>query len=215
LEIRVIIWCFIIALIFSIIQRSLNMLLKKKRFEQHEKMKKLRYLSSGMSSIDMMEGVEFEEFLKYLYEELGYRAELTQNSHDKGVDLILYKDGKKGIVQAKRYKGSVGIDAVREIVTAIKIVGADYAYVVTNSRLTSGAVEAARANDVMLIDRTELKKLMKKAGMKEKAEDIIKATISENKCPKCESELKLRHSKYGDFYGCSNYPKCDFTRNLN
>ena len=30
-------------------------------------------------------------------------------------------------------------------------------------------------------------------------------------CPKCNSELHLKHSKKGKaFYGCSNYPKCDF-----
>ena len=30
-------------------------------------------------------------------------------------------------------------------------------------------------------------------------------------CPKCNGELKLRKGKYGDFYGCSNYPSCKFT----
>ena len=25
-------------------------------------------------------------------------------------------------------------------------------------------------------------------------------------------ELKLRSGKYGSFYGCSNYPKCRYTR---
>ncbi len=29
-------------------------------------------------------------------------------------------------------------------------------------------------------------------------------------CPRCGGELVLRHSKYGEFWGCSNYPKCKF-----
>ncbi len=29
-------------------------------------------------------------------------------------------------------------------------------------------------------------------------------------CPKCGGQLKLRHGKYGSFYGCSNYPTCKF-----
>lgn len=29
------------------------------------------------------------------------------------------------------------------------------------------------------------------------------------KCPKCGAVMKLRTGKYGKFYGCSNYPKCD------
>lgn len=30
-------------------------------------------------------------------------------------------------------------------------------------------------------------------------------------CPRCGSALVLREGKYGKFYGCSNYPKCNFT----
>lgn len=35
---------------------------------------------------------------------------------------------------------------------------------------------------------------------------------NENKCPLCNSPLSLRNGKYGNFYGCSNYPKCKYTR---
>lgn len=34
------------------------------------------------------------------------------------------------------------------------------------------------------------------------------------KCPFCGSELVLRRGKYGQFWGCSTYPKCKFTRPL-
>lgn len=34
-----------------------------------------------------------------------------------------------------------------------------------------------------------------------------------SKCPKCEGTLIERNGKYGSFLGCSNYPKCRFTRN--
>lgn len=30
-------------------------------------------------------------------------------------------------------------------------------------------------------------------------------------CPYCKTKLVLRHGKFGDFYGCSNYPKCKYT----
>lgn len=32
-------------------------------------------------------------------------------------------------------------------------------------------------------------------------------------CPKCGGSLILRKGKYGEFLGCSNYPKCRFTLN--
>ncbi len=31
-------------------------------------------------------------------------------------------------------------------------------------------------------------------------------------CPKCGGSLVVRNSKYGSFIGCSNYPKCKFTK---
>ena len=34
-------------------------------------------------------------------------------------------------------------------------------------------------------------------------------------CPKCGNELIKRNGKYGRFYGCSNFPKCKFTLNIN
>lgn len=34
------------------------------------------------------------------------------------------------------------------------------------------------------------------------------------KCPFCGSDLVLRRGKYGQFWGCSTYPKCKFTRPL-
>jgi hypothetical protein len=36
----------------------------------------------------------------------------------------------------------------------------------------------------------------------------VKASI----CPKCGGELKVRKGPYGMFYGCSNFPKCKFTK---
>ena len=34
--------------------------------------------------------------------------------------------------------------------------------------------------------------------------------VSSGKCPLCGGELVLRNGKYGQFWGCSNYPKCKY-----
>ena len=33
-------------------------------------------------------------------------------------------------------------------------------------------------------------------------------------CPKCGSKLIIRDGKNGKFIGCTNYPKCRFTKNI-
>ena len=38
--------------------------------------------------------------------------------------------------------------------------------------------------------------------------------MQQGKCPRCGGQLKLRNGKYGAFYGCSNFPRCRYTQNL-
>lgn len=49
----------------------------------------------------------------------------------------------------------------------------------------------------------------------------VRQTIAEREkkinngiCPRCGGHLILRHGKYGNFYGCSNYPKCKFIQKV-
>jgi hypothetical protein len=41
-----------------------------------------------------------------------------------------------------------------------------------------------------------------------------KKNILENKCPQCGGALLVKKGKFGEFLGCSNYPKCRNTINL-
>ena len=44
------------------------------------------------------------------------------------------------------------------------------------------------------------------------AKTVVEQGKSYGICPLCNNKLLLKSSKYGDFYGCSNYPKCKYTR---
>ena len=55
-------------------------------------------------------------------------------------------------------------------------------------------------------------------GKSDKIENVTKNNNAEQTnllCKWCGSELILRKGKYGEFYGCSNYPKCKYTKNVN
>ena len=47
----------------------------------------------------------------------------------------------------------------------------------------------------------------------ENDEQIMK--IDSSICPVCGGRLKQRKGPYGDFIGCSNYPKCRYTKKSN
>ena len=51
------------------------------------------------------------------------------------------------------------------------------------------------------------------SGIQEKTNNE-KHSIQEGICPKCGGDLVKRNGKYGDFYGCSNYPKCRYTKKI-
>ncbi len=41
------------------------------------------------------------------------------------------------------------------------------------------------------------------------------ASITDKTCPKCQKPLLKRRSFYGEFYGCSGFPGCKYTENIN
>lgn len=42
----------------------------------------------------------------------------------------------------------------------------------------------------------------------------IQKNIKIQICPKCSGELKRRNGKFGEFLGCSNFPRCRYTKPL-
>lgn len=129
--------------------------LKRKLRERAELLSK-----SGIYEVDQMKGEVFEEFLEILLAGRGYEVRLTSASGDYGADLILTTNSKIIAVQAKRYKNTVGVKAVQEIVGAKSYYCADECWVITNNYFTGPARKLAMANDVLLIDRDELIELM-------------------------------------------------------
>ncbi|WP_354005997.1 restriction endonuclease [Paenibacillus vini] len=106
----------------------------------------------------MVEGVQFEQYLGNLFQAQGYKTKVTKAAGDYGADLILQKDAKKIVVQAKRYSKNVGIKAVQEAQASIAHYGAAEAWVVTNSDCTAAAYDLAKSNRVRLINRERLSK---------------------------------------------------------
>lgn len=52
-------------------------------------------------------------------------------------------------------------------------------------------------------------------NLEEKKLDHEKINVQEKtgeKCPECQGELLYRHSRFGKFLGCSNYPKCRYIK---
>ena len=64
-----------------------------------------------------------------------------------------------------------------------------------------------------IVDKIKNANIKDERLMKEHINRIRKEKIGDsNKCPKCGGELVKRNGKYGNFIGCSNYPRCKYTK---
>lgn len=106
--------------------------------------------------VDLMTGVEFEEFLCNYFNTHGYVCTQTKVSGDQGIDLIAKRDDNVLAIQAKCYTGTVGNHAIMEAVAGTRYYNANQTMVITNSTFTKSAVELAAVNNVILWDRQVL-----------------------------------------------------------
>lgn len=111
---------------------------------------------SGPNIYVVSTGREYEECLYQVLKGAGYECELTPESCDQGVDLIVTGNDKKIAIQCKLYTSPVGNEAVQEVVAGAKLYGCTICCVTTNASYTQAARELASANGVALLLHSEL-----------------------------------------------------------
>lgn len=107
-----------------------------------------------------LRGRPFESFVQRIFTNLGYQAEKPWP--DQGVDLIVSDgQGRKIAVQVKGgYERGVGNWAVQEVATGMRVHGCEGCLVITNSRFTPQAIQAAAAVGCYLLDGQQIRDLI-------------------------------------------------------
>lgn len=147
----------------------------------------------GTIPVDHMTGSQFEQFLVDLYSDYGYKVQKTDHTGDFGADLILNSDDGRSIIQAKRYSQKVGIRAIQEISAAKKYYNADSTVVVTNNYFTKAAIELAEINDVLLINRDDLTRLISKREERSSETKEIQTTyVPESRKTRMQTRSKIK-----------------------
>lgn len=103
---------------------------------------------------------EFENLITNLFGKMGLETRLTQASRDGGVDCVAFDPrpifGGKVVIQAKRYKGTVGVSAVRDLFGTVHNEGASKGILVTTSGYGQASFEFATGKPLELIDGSGL-----------------------------------------------------------
>ena len=113
--------------------------------------------SYSIQDIDLMNGLEFENFVSIIFKKMGYDTELTKQSGDQGIDVIATKGITKIGIQAKCYSNTVGNSAIQEATAGKQFYNCSKIMVITNNFFTSSAQQLALSNSVILWDRNMLK----------------------------------------------------------
>lgn len=99
---------------------------------------------------------EFETLIANLFSRMGLETRLTRSSRDGGVDCVAFDQrpilGGKVVIQAKRYKNTVGVSAVRDLFGTLQNEGASKGILVTTSGYGQASMDFARNKPIELID---------------------------------------------------------------
>jgi restriction system protein len=117
---------------------------------------------------------EFETLVTNLFGKMGLETKLTQPSRDGGVDCVAFDQrpilGGKVVIQAKRYRHTVGVSAVRDLYGTMMNEHANKGILVTTSGYGKAAYDFANAKPIELINGSNLLYLLEQQGVEAKIE---------------------------------------------
>ncbi|MEA2205436.1 MAG: restriction system protein [Blastocatellia bacterium] len=100
--------------------------------------------------------VEFENLIGNLFSKMGLETRQTQLSRDGGVDVVAFDKrailGGKVVIQAKRYRNTVGVSAVRDLYGTMMNEGANKGILVSTAGYGAAAFNFATDKPIELID---------------------------------------------------------------
>jgi len=119
----------------------------------------LSTLDQRPNLMDLTPG-EFESLITNLFERMGLDTRLTQASRDGGVDCVAWDPrpifGGKVVIQAKRYKNTVGVSAVRDLFGTLQNEGASKGILITTSGFGKSSFEFADGKPIELLSGANL-----------------------------------------------------------
>jgi restriction system protein len=112
----------------------------------------------------------FENLVSNLFNQMGLECKLTRSSKDGGVDAVAFDPrpvlGGKIVIQAKRYRNTVDVSAVRDLYGTMVNEGANKGILVTTSGYGPDAYNFAKDKPIELITGGGLLYMLEQVGIK-------------------------------------------------
>ncbi|WP_347368996.1 restriction endonuclease [Vibrio vulnificus] len=175
------------------------------------------------AALNNLSWLEFEGYIGEFFKQQGYEVKQAfSQKPDGGVDIWMRKDGQLTLVQCKHWKTrKVGIQILREMYAVMIEHNASKMIIVTSGDFTSEAIKYALDKRLWLINGGELVHMIEQVRNRpaEKSVEVIPPKSATPLCPSCHAPLIMRTAKRGQnkgnqFYGCSSYPRCRYTKDI-
>lgn len=202
-------------------------------------------IADATNTLETISWREFEQLVGEAFRRRGFTVQETgQGGADGGIDLVLYRNGEKYLVQCKQWRRQlVSVNVVRELFGVMAAEGAKGGFVVISGRFTEDAKAFAKGRKLHLIEGTELNDMIRQSRAERalaagavqgrpamantRLEPIVTPpaasqashNAAQPTCPACQAPMLQRTAKRGSnvgklFWGCSRYPACKGIRPL-
>lgn len=158
-----------------------------------------------LQQLRQLEASQFERFLAAIWDRRGWETDVTTESRDRGVDVVVTRNNpyqEKKLIQAKRYRAGnrVGSPEIREY-NSLKDQeeNVDQVLIVTTSDFTEDARSIANKLNVKCIDGPTLVQIVRSADAGDLVERYVQGyrhsdltEIDDDSRPDCEKDAPLR-----------------------
>lgn len=184
--------------------------------------KRLLDTRTDLESLSATGWRNFERLVGEAFRRQGYAVE--ENHHagpDGGIDLVLFKDGRRILVQCKQWRREqVGVAVVREMYGLLVHHDADAVKIVTTGSYTQAAAAFAADKPIELVTGEQMLAMIRAVQpasasatppanvMQEPASTALPHAAEA--CPRCGAAMVERRNRRtgAAFMGCSRFPAC-------
>ena len=193
---------------------------KIQAYNKDLKEKQKNYIISIIKRISNMDQEEFKLIIKKLLEFEGQKI----SNIDIDKCLCRVENNHKDLILCKNMKRSISIVDIKKFENQVLENGFHCGIIYYTGDISTNAVNYCLKKNKFIFLYNEFDISERIYRMENNNENVnidfeqirINNTIqrqrSNNKCPMCGGNLVRRKGRYGKFLGCSNYPRCNYTR---